>query len=441
LLFLHALISSSPHWLVIYKLFPVALFLAGFGCVYFFLTAFFGKALGRSSILSVSLVLFVLLISFTPDIATAFYWLTTSIQYTGAFFISVFILGLYIKLIRADTQSRKIGFALLIVSLLLVVAGLNEASVLFLLATLGFVNGFHLIRFRKVHMWAFAFLIIAVFFSLISFLSPGNRIRLGTNAPQTFAFFKLLVGSVALTFFLLTELLTTTPILMASIVYLAFLNSHRHQLDLPRALLKDVRWYWVLSLMILAVSAVNFAIFFAAGVNSLADRIKNVYFYSVFLGWFLLITVLFLDLSRRKLNPLVPNWITATLVLVIVGFLCTGFRLGASHENVIPDSTGSQKLFAAVKTQSVSGKAYLDLLSGRASRFARQNEERETQIGSAGENPAGFSLYSYVPETIFIQDVNHPFGEPEWLSRFACGTVKQLDYLPTGPPAPLKKKF
>jgi hypothetical protein len=441
LLFLHALISSSRHWLVIYKLFPVMLFLAGFGCVYFFFTAFFGEGLGRSSLFSVSLAFFVLLISFTPDIATAFYWLTTSIQYTGAVFISVLILGLYIKLIRADTQPGKIRFALLIVSLLAVVAGLNEASVLFLLATLGFVNCFHLIQFRKVNKWALAFLIFGVFFSLISFLAPGNRIRLGANTPETFGFFKLLAGSILLTFYLLIELLATTPILLASIVYLAFLNSHHHKLDQPRALLNDVRWYWVLSLMILAVTAVNFAIFFVAGVSSLADRIKNIYFYSIFFGWFLLITVLFLNISRRKLNSLVPNWITAILVLGIIGFLFTGFRLGVNHENIIPDSTRSQRMFAAVKTEGIAGKAYLDLLSGRASRFARQNEEREAQTGCASGNASGFSLYSYVPETIFIQDVNHPFGQPEWFSRFACGTIRQFDYRATGPTAPLKKKF
>lgn len=243
------------------------------------------------------------------------------------------------------------------------------------------------------------------------------------------------------TFYLLTELLTTTPILLASIVYLAFLSSHRHKLDLPRNLLSGVRWHWVLSLMLLTVTAVNFAIFTAVGVNSLADRIKNVYFYSIFLGWFFFITVIFFNLSSRKLHLLVPNWITVILSVVIIGFLFTGYKLRVNSENVIPDSIRSQRLFASVKTESISGKAYLDLLSGRASRFDRQNQEREAQLRCADPNVADFSLYSYVPETIFIQDVNHPFGQPEWLTKFNCGTVKPLNYVETGPPAPLKKKF
>jgi hypothetical protein len=441
LLFVHALISSSRGWPLIYKVFPVALFLAGFGCVYFFLRAFFGAALGRSSLLTVSAACFVLLISFTPDIATAFYWLTTSIQYTGAFFVSVLILGLYIKLISANTRAVKIALALLIVSLMVVVAGLNEASVLFLLATFGFMNCFYLVRFRRIHKWAFGFLAAGVIFSLVSFLSPGTRVRVSTGAPETFAFFKFFAGSIGLTFYLLTELLTTTPILLASIVYLAFLNSHRHKLALPRTLLSGVRWHWVLSLMLLTVTAVNFAIFTAVGVNSLADRIKNVYFYSIFLGWFFFLTVLFFNLSSRKLDLLVPNWITAILSVVIIGFLFTGYRLRVNSENVIPDSTRIQRLFAAVKTESISGKAYLDLLSGRASRFDRQNQEREAQLRCTDGDAEGFSLYSYVPETIFIQDVNHPFGQPEWLTKFNCGTVKPLNYVETGPPAPFKKKF
>lgn len=438
LLFFHALISSSRDWLLLYKLFPVALIFAGFGCVYLFLKSFFGASLGKSNVFTLSVGLFILLVSFTPDIATAFYWLTTSIQYSGAVFVSLLILALYIKLSCTDARSKKIIFGLLTAGLIIVVAGLNEASVLFLLAILAFVNGFHLLRFRKVNNWAVVLLAVALVFALISFLSPGTRTRLQTTAPETFAWFKFLVASLGLTLYLFTELITTTPLLLASIVYLAFLSAHRHQLELPRTLLNGVRWYSVLSLMILTITAVNFAIFTAVGVNGLPDRIKNVYFYSIVFGWFLVVTVLFFDLTRRKTDFHVPNWITAVLVIVIVGFLFTGYKLRVNGENIDPNSTRTQRLFAALKTESVAGKAYLDLLSGRATRFDLQNRERDAQLRATGNN---FSLYSYVPETIFIQDVNHPFGAPEWLTKFNCGTVRQLEYVETGPPAPLKKRF
>src|SRR5881275_2025197 len=42
-LFLQSLISTSDNWLTLYKVFPVALLLAGFGCLNYFVRAFFGR--------------------------------------------------------------------------------------------------------------------------------------------------------------------------------------------------------------------------------------------------------------------------------------------------------------------------------------------------------------------------------------------------------------
>src|SRR5437870_3797124 len=50
--FLQSLISSYDSWLTIYKIFPVALLLAGFGSVYYFVRAFLGPAFSNTALLT-----------------------------------------------------------------------------------------------------------------------------------------------------------------------------------------------------------------------------------------------------------------------------------------------------------------------------------------------------------------------------------------------------
>src|SRR6185436_4674295 len=79
--FLQSLISASSHWLVLYRTLPPVLMLVGFGSVFYFLRSIFGPALGEKTLFLFSAASYALLVNLTPDIATAFYWLTTSIQY------------------------------------------------------------------------------------------------------------------------------------------------------------------------------------------------------------------------------------------------------------------------------------------------------------------------------------------------------------------------
>jgi hypothetical protein len=439
-LFLQSLISTSDNLLVIYKLFPVALLLAGFGCLYYFVRAFFGPGFNKTTLFILSAALYTLLISLSVDIATGFYWLTTSIQYSGAVFTSLLISALYINFSLTKKSATKTVYALLITILIAVLAGLNEVSVLFLIGMFGFINFLHVLEFKRPGNWSLAFLALSVIFGMVSFLAPGTHVRLAKTGVQ-FHFFSVLAGAVGMTSYLLTELLLSTPILLAGIIYLAFLNANRDKLDRVSCLLRRVRWYWILLFMILVITAVNVIIFTAVGVNSLPARLKNVYVYSIFFGWLLLITALYFDFSEKKINLSVPNWVSAVLAVFIFGFLLTGYRLELSHKNIIPSSSGSQRLFSLINTNSVYANAYLDILSGRAERFSQQNEERAQQLIYAKGESVDFPLYSNVPETIFIQDVNHPFGAPDWLSIFICGEVKHLNYVETGPPPPAKKKF
>lgn len=438
--FLQSLFAAHSSWLTIYKIVPPALFLAGFGCVFYFIRTFFGRGFSNEALFSFSAGMYIFLISLTPDAATGFYWLPTSMQYLGAVFISLLILSLYIKLNRAINFQAKVAFSFLSVILIAFLTGLNEISTLFLITIFGLISFFYFIKFKKLHTWSLMFLAFSLVFALISFLSPGNAIRAQQMRTEVH-FIKVFAGAVGVTFYLAAELLSSTPLLLASMIYLVFLDINRDKLGASLSFMSGIRWYWVLASLFCAITVVNAVLFTVTDVNSLVYRIRNVYVYSMVLMWFFFLTTLYIDLAAKKINFNIPNWVTGLLTIFILFFLLTGFELKINSENVIPSSTVIQKAFSIIKTKSVYTNAYLDVVSGRAKRFSLQSEERTKQLRETKGDSVEISLYSYVPETLFIQDVNHSFGAPVAMSIAISGEVKQLQYIETGPPVTPKEKF
>lgn len=438
--FLQSLFSESHIWLTAYKIIPIALFLTGFGFLFYFIRTLFGRAFSNKESFTLSTAAYIFLVSLTPDIATGFYWLATNIQYLGAVFLTLLILALIINLNRASKLLTKGLFSFLIVILIACLAGLNEISTLFFITILFLLNYFYFIKLKRFHKPGFAFFIISVLFGLLSFLSPGNAVRAGQFGREIHVI-EILMGGVGLTLYLLVELLASTPLLLASVIYLVFLDVNRDKLVSQFLFLSKLRWYWILLSLICTVTIVNIVVFTAIGTNSLVYRVKNVYVYSIVLGWFFFLTVLFINLVLEKFNFHSPKWMLGLLIAFVFLFLITGFELKLSSKNIIPFSNQTEKAFSVIKTKSIYTNAYLDIFSGRASRYYWHNERRMEQLREATGDSVEFPLHSYVPETIFIQDVNHPFGAPEAISRAVRGEILQLRYIETGPPPQPKEKF
>ena len=439
--FAQSVIAASGSWLALYRVVPLALLGAGFACLYCFLRALLGAGLGRRGAFTLSAAAYTLLVAATPDPATGFYWLSTNVQYAGAVFASLLALALFIKLGRAQKSSAKASIWLSLFLLIGFVAGLNELSIIFLASAFASITVFHFIRFGKLHAAGLALLSACVAFAAVTFLAPGNFVRIRETKAE-FHPAQIAAGSAGLTVYLIVELLATTPLIPAGLLYLLFLHSNRERLAAPLSLLAGVRWWWVLVSILCAVTLANAALFAAVGVgpNSLPFRVKNVYAYSISLGWLFLLTTLFVDLSRRPVAFRLPAWAALALASFVTLFLLTGFELklgGAS----IPGADRLQQACSAVSTRSVYVNAYLDLLSGRAARYRAQSEERERALRDATAEPVAFPLYSYAPKTIFVQDANHPYAAPEVMSEAVAGSVKQLRYVPTGPPVTQKEGF
>src|SRR6185436_14391274 len=236
---------------------------------------------------------------------------------------------------------------------------------------------------------------------LLSFYAPGNGARL-SEVYAEFGFIKIVAGALSLTMYLLFEFLLAKPILPATVLYFIFLNANRDRLDQVRSLFSHMRWHWVALLILAGITGVNLGIFMAIGPNSLVDRLKNVYIYSLFFGWLVLMTAVFFQFIDRRRELRLPKWVVWGISIFLLGFLVFGSKFEIAGGNAIPSANSLQKVASSIQTTSVYTNALLDILSGRAAHFAEQNRQREAELQNTAE-PIDFSLYSYVPMTIFIQ--------------------------------------
>ncbi|HEX8179617.1 MAG TPA: hypothetical protein VF525_08765 [Pyrinomonadaceae bacterium] len=439
--FLQSLLAVHGNWWLAYRIMPVVVFCAGFGCLFYFFKTLFDPALSRKVLFTLSASVYVFLVSLTPDITTGFYWLATNMQYLGGVFVSLLIFALNIKLRRAPTSAGRLLISGGIVLLLGFLAGLNEISILFMIAIYGALNFFHVVRFRQLYPAGLIFLAASVLFGLLALFAPGNFTRIRHNGT-VFHLLDVALGSLGLTCYFLVELLTTTPLLLASALYLLFLQANRERLAQPLGFLAGLRWYWVLLALCCIITVPNVALFSALGVsvNSLPYRLKNAYVYSIVLCWFFGLTILFVDLAPRAINFYIPKWLTGLLAAFIGLFLLTGFELKPGG-TAAPSVNQARQALSMLRTRSICTTAYQDLISGRATRYYWQNEERMRQLRGATGDTVDLSLYSYVPETIFIMDVNHPYGAPDAMSKTISGQVKHMRYVATGPPTLQKPGF
>jgi hypothetical protein len=411
--FLQSLFPEHSRWLVAYRVIPIILLLTGFFCLFCFVRALFGPNFPTKKLFSLSASAYVLLVSLTPEIVTAVYWLPTNVQYLGAIFTTLLLLSLYLNLGRAHTPLRR-GLCWLAAILLMVfLAGLNEISILLFVAILIAVNVVHVLRFATLSRTGLVFLVCSVLFALLSFLAPGNSIRGEYIAAREASLTKVSVRAAHFTLDLAATLLTSTPLLLASALYFVFLERNRHRLTHLVALLAKVHWHWLLLFLLAMFTLGTAALFAATGMNPVPDRVMNVFVYSLVLSWFMLVTVLFVDLTSAGLTFSTQHTVIRVLsfagAAVVIVYLATGFDVTFNRSDAISAANPLRRMASTIKTRSVYANAYLDIASGRAASYAEQNVGTTRRFRAANGQCVEFPPLSYAPETILVPFVKYPW--------------------------------
>jgi hypothetical protein len=406
--FLQSLFTEPDTWLAAYKTIPVVLFLSGFICLFLFMRSFFGPAFHARSIFTLATCTYILLVGVTPDIAEGYYWLAANIQYLGTVFLTLILLALYIRLGRTTKPLTKRAGSIIVVVLIALLAGLNEISLLFFISILVSASYYSFMRFGRMPSRALVFLGAAVLFGLISFLAPGNFIRAGVMTKDGHSV-KTLVGALLMTPLLLVELVASTSLLLASPLYMAFLEANRDRLDHVGSIVSEVRWHWLSVVLVGTLTLTTVVTLSTTGGLTLPYRVKNVYAYSFVLAWFFILTVLFINLKSAGYRISLERWMIVLLTVAMALFVMTGTELRIASGPVIASSTRFERAVSVLQTKSVYLTAYLDILSGRATRYARHQKEATARFKASQGGCVEFSpLPSDSPKTLVIQ-VKYPW--------------------------------
>lgn len=422
--FLQSLFPDHAVWLTAYRVIPIVLFVAGFWCLLAFVRALLGPGVRNRELVALAAGAYVFLVSLTPEIATAFYWMSTNVRDAGAVFTTLLLLALYIDLGRARTLRCRCLYWLAAILLIVLLAGLNEISISLFIAVIAIINVVHGVRFAKPSPRGLVFLVCSLLFALLAFLAPGNSIRAEYTVFKEASLITISASAGRFTLDLLVKLLTATPLLLVSALYFVFLERHRDGLSTLFAMLAKVRWYWILLLLFVTFTIVTVGLFAAAGIHPVPDRIKNVYVYSLVLSWFFFVTVLFVDLTSAGIRLPAQHGAVRVLSLAIsifvLVFLVTGFQVTLSRRHSLSAVSDGLPLFSTIKTGSVYANAYLDILSGRATAYDGQNRETTKLFRAANGDCVVFPPLSQVPDTIVIRFVKYPWRwcPREYLRRF-----------------------
>ena len=404
--FLQSLFPGVDAWLAAYKIIPLAPFLTGFVSLFAFMRAFFGPSFSTRVIFTLTSCTYIFLVGLTPDIAEGFYWLAANMQYMGAVFVTLLLLALYIKLGRTTEPMARglvLGSILVLIAFL---AGLNEISLLLFASILAAIGYFSFRRSGRIPTQALVCLAVAFLFGLLAFLAPGNLFRVGQVAKVDHAV-DAYVNALLVAPSILLELVSSTPLLPASVLYLAFLEANRDRLGHLASILSGVRWHWILFLLIGTLMIITVGMHAAAGVPTLSARVKNVYVYSIGLTWIAILTALFVNLMSKNVRFSLERWATGVLAVAVALGVATGSDLRMSRSTDISSSSRIEP--ASIQAGGVYASAYLDLLSGRAARYSRHGREATARFRAANGECVDFpSLASDVPRTLFIR-VKYPW--------------------------------
>jgi len=198
-----------------YQLMPFFLILSLFLAMAFFLASLFRISMRSFRIMFMSLCFVSVYLLGMRDTAGSLYWMAGALTYQTANILLLCMLGLIIRLIDQQRETKKItGTFITLMAVIVLSAGTHETNMLVVTAILGLLFVFKLrLDWSITRIWLGLFL-IAIVCSSIVFISPGNSIR-GSTFPLQHNIAQALGGSLNMGFRTLA-IWVSSPLLIVS---------------------------------------------------------------------------------------------------------------------------------------------------------------------------------------------------------------------------------
>jgi hypothetical protein len=326
-------------------------------------------------------VIFYLLILKLSSILEAFYWTAAVVNYTVPNALTILWIALSISLSKQVFRAGKVFGGLLSVFIVFLISGCSENNVFVIIILIAGWLGYRLIFHKKLDRFYLFLFIWSIFTALLSFMAPGNAVRLEGN-PHSRDLVFAVISSFKFTPKLLIGWIFNPSLLLLTVLWIGVLpkilkreSGHSN----PYFAVKP--WYSLLVTGAIVISQI-FPSYYGIGIDPTPRVINCIYFFFL-LGWFYNIGVITAYFTRRGYMsmhniPVIPFWGKAALfVLVCIHF---GF---SQNPRVV----------------------YREWLGGEAAAYDREMTERTNLLMTSTQDTVHVAPLKHKPTTLFLEDV------------------------------------
>lgn len=364
---------SQPF--IIYKILPILLLGSLFFSLYY-LASIVLPDLTKKDYSVISLYFITIYIVQLPTIPQGFYWLAGSVTYQLANILSVLFLCFLIKLLKHKKNKYLITTSMLIAAII----GLNETSMLIIDYVLAIIFSYHFFINKKINPQLILLLLIAVLFSLIVILAPGNAIR-AAHFPNNHRFFYS-IARTGIEVLLRIGKWFPLVFIYSVVFYFYIKNKVTHKNNLFISINFSILIGSILSIICIGI----FPSFWSMGMPA-PNRTFNVIYF------FFLIGSIYLTLNSIKYPP---------------KFLITKLKSITIFSKKSPLTT-KMILIVFVLGNTVGRNniktAYTDLLTGKAHNYNTELTNRYALISNCLDETCKLPELEHKPKTIFSDDI------------------------------------
>jgi len=399
--FSYSILSVNPllfKSIIGYKIFLLGFFIVFFATVFFFISTFTKSILTfREKILLLFSFMFLYFYSM-QSVSEGFYWLTAVMIYPLGIMMILLFLIFYKKLSETDNKKLKILYFSVALFSIIAAVGTSEINSFLIVCLNVFILMKNIRLKNSLFKISIIFTLTALFFIILSYLSPGNFLR-ASAFEKSHNFMQSFEMSVILTFRHFFNWIVFSPLLIITLllspVFLKILNGYyeNKEIKITNSLYLSV-FIKYLSLYLIVFVIIFFTIWNTGEMPY--GRTLNTAFVVFLSGWFY-ICFYILHQFKSRINF---NFFKITQKYVYVIFILILSVLMFKKNNI--------------------RTAYSDVLKGTAYNYnQRLNQRYQNILEDKSENSQVDSIL-IIPKSFFLYDItNDPDNYyNKWYSQY-----------------------
>ena len=367
------LLYKQFYW---YKLIPVVVIIVFIGSIFSLLTAvkITTSKLEKVSLVGIFLFLYVYQM---PDVYQGFYWIPGSLTYQLSQVLVLFFIAFLVKCF----QSKKSVYLFISSLFLFAVVGSNEITAVSLLFLVFFAFLVHYLVLNKFSKTLFYILILAVCFTAVTVLAPGNAVRaeqIKIKHQLVYSLFRSLQLSISLLF-------KWMPII--TICCLFFLKKIIQIIEQRINVQYLIHPFLSFIILFLLVYVSVFACFWSTNVLPPNRTLNVIYFFFIITFVYFIFSLIYHYLVSNKIDFAYSKSTKTSIGIIIV--LCLF-------------STNNSTL------------AYYEFISGKAYKYDKEMTDRFELIENSKEEEIVLPALINKPQTVFSSEMGLTNDTNNW---------------------------